>query len=139
MVVTHLSRQTGVYNLVGSRRVFAYAPSDGVAMRCQMYLKIGTVARPLDGSGGLFNFIFVIGNQTVQPSPQQVTFGTETESAIWSTPFFVPVGEYVEVYIQSPNGADTAVGVEAYLYPTGSGYEGPTINITPGVVAEEVV
>ncbi len=96
--------------------VLTHTPSASLHMTCQGYVKLGDGAKNLDGTGGTFNLVITVGGQTVQPSPQEIVFGTEARSSYWSTVFPVPANEEVIMRILSPNVADTDVDVTAYLF-----------------------
>jgi len=96
--------------------VLTDTPDASNATICQGYIKLGDGNDNLDGTGGDFQLVITVGGQTIQPSPQIVTFGTEVRSAIWTSQFPVPANEEVILRILSPNAADTDVDVTAYLY-----------------------
>ena len=77
---------------------------------------LGDASNPLDGTGGLFNFVITVDGQTVQPSPQVVTFSTAVRASVWTGMFPVPANGEVVISVTSPNAADSSVDVVAYLY-----------------------
>ena len=101
--------------------VLTDTPDASNATICQGYIKLGDGSYNLDGSGGDFQLVITVGGQTIQPSPQVVTFGTEVRSAIWTSQFPVPANEEVILRVLSPNADDTDVDVTAYLYDATSG------------------
>ncbi|MCP4568387.1 MAG: hypothetical protein GY841_12490 [FCB group bacterium] len=81
-------------------------------------IKLGDGVKDLDGTGGDFSLVITVGGQTVQPSPQTVTFSTAVRGMIWTTPFPIVAGDEVIMRVLSPNAADTDVDCTAYLYDT---------------------
>jgi hypothetical protein len=103
-------------NLTSLITVLTHTPSALLPFRCQALVKLGDGAKNLDGTGGDFQVVVTVGGQTVQPSPQTVTFSTAVRAAIFTSEFPVPAGEEVVVRVLSPNAGDTDVDVTAYLY-----------------------
>ena len=96
--------------------VLTDTPDASNPMLCQGLVCLGDGSKDLDGTGGDFSLVITVGGQTVQPSPQTVTFGTEIRSSIWTTPFPVPANQAVIMRVLSPNAGDSDVTVTAYLY-----------------------
>ena len=96
--------------------VLTHTPDASNPMICQGLILLGDGAKNLDGTGGSFLLYITVGGQTIQPSPQTVTFSTAVRAAVWSTPFPVPANAEVIMQVKSPNAADSDVDVTAYLY-----------------------
>ncbi len=116
MSIIQLDTENNDYNLTTSQAVLTHTPDALLNMICQGYIVLGDGIKNLDGSGGNFQFIIAVGGQTVQPSPQTMTFSTAVRSAVWTTLFPVPANAVVTLAVLSPNGADTDVDVTAYLF-----------------------
>lgn len=116
-VITQLDTEfkDGV-DITSSYLVLTDTPDGSEDMICQAYMKIGGAGGVLSGGGGNFELVITIDGFTVQPSPQVITFGTETASSVWTTQFPVPSNTEVKLYVKSPNAADSAVDVTSYLY-----------------------
>lgn len=85
---------------------------------CIGLIKLGDGTKNLDGTGGDFQLVITVGGQTVQPSPQTITFSTAVRGMVWTTPFPVVANDEVIMRVVSPNGADTDVDCTASLYDT---------------------
>lgn len=96
--------------------VLTHTPDASNPMLCQVLVKLGDGTKNLDGTGGDFELTITVGGQTIEPSPQTITFSTAVRAAIWSTPFPVPPNNEVVVKVLSPNAADSDVDTTAYLY-----------------------
>lgn len=96
--------------------VLTHTPT--VSAMCVGFIKLGDGAKNLSGTGGAFQLVITVGGQTVQPSPQTVTFSTAVRAAVWTTPFPVPANNEVIMKVLSPNAADADVDCTAYLYDT---------------------
>jgi len=96
--------------------VLTHTPDASNPMICQGLIFLGDGAKNLDGTGGAFQLIITVGGQTIEPSPQTVTFSTAVRAAVWTTPFPVPANKEVVIKVLSPNVADSDVDVTAYLY-----------------------
>lgn len=83
---------------------------------CIGLIKLGDGTKNLDGTGGDFQLVITVGGQTVEPSPQTITFSTAVRGMVWTTPFPVVANDEVIMRVLSPNAADTDVDVTAYLY-----------------------
>jgi hypothetical protein len=82
----------------------------------QGLIKFGDGVKNLSATGGAFQLVITVGGQTIQPSPQTITFSTAVRAAVWTTPFPVVGGDEVVIKVLSPNAADSDVDVTAYLY-----------------------
>ena len=87
-----------------------------VSGMCIGLIKLGDGTKNLSATGGAFQLKITVGGQTVQPSPQTVTFSTAVRSMVWTVPFPVVTGDTVVLQVLSPNAADSDVDVTAYLY-----------------------
>ena len=108
--------ETADRDLTSAVTVLTHTPSAVEHLMCIAYISLGDGSKNLDGSGGSFEVTIQIGSQTVQPSPQTITFSTAVRSQVWTTVFPVPETVQVLIKVKSPNGADTDVGVIARLY-----------------------
>lgn len=120
MLVTRLDNENADRNLTTYVTVLTHTPSASAHAWCQAVIKLGDGVKDLDGTGGAFLVKITVGSQTVQPSPQSVTFGTEVRSILVTVPFMVPANDAVVIQVQSPNAADTDVDVTAALYDVGT-------------------
>lgn len=111
-----LNSDNGDYDLTSLVTVFTDTPSASAAIRCQGYIAFGDGVKDLDGTGGDFQLVITIGGQTIEPSPQVITFSTAVRCAIWTSPFVVPPNSQVLFRVLSPNSGDSDVDVTAYLY-----------------------
>lgn len=116
MPILQLDSENADRNLTSSVTVLTHTPDASNPVLCQGLVMLGDGAKDLDGSGGDFELVITVGGQTIQPSPQTVAFGTEARSSVWTTVFPVPANAEVVLKAKSPNGADTDVGVTAYLF-----------------------
>ena len=96
--------------------VLTATPDASNPMLCQGYVAFGDGAKNLDGTGGDFSLVITVGGQTIEPSPQDITFSTAVRAGVWTTQFPVPANTEVILRALSPNAADTDVDVVAYLY-----------------------
>lgn len=123
--------------------VLTHTPSTVHATFCQGYIQFGDGVKALDGSGGNFEFIILIGGQTIQPSPQIVNLGTEVKSSVWTIRFPVPMSQEVVFKVKSPNVADNDVDISAYLYeiagPLFAVYEFIAEHISDYFIAECII
>lgn len=103
-------------DITSSYLILTDTPDGSNDILCQAYVEIGGAGGVLDGTGGNFELIITIDGFAIQPSPQVITFGTETASSVWTTQFPVPTGLEVKLYVKSPNADDNAVDVTTYLY-----------------------
>ena len=116
MPLVQLDTENADLNLTSSITVLTDTPDASNPTQCIGLVLLGDGAKNLDGTGGAFELVVTVGGQTVQPSPQLVTFGTEVRSAVWTSVFPVPANTEIVMKVKSPNGADTDVDVTAYLY-----------------------
>lgn len=103
-------------NLTSLVTVLTHTPSTSLPLRCQALVNLGDGTKNLDGTGGDFEVVVTVGGQTVQPSPQTLTFSTAVRASFFTAEFPVPAGAEVVVKVLSPNAGDTDVDVTAYLY-----------------------
>ena len=115
-MITQLDTENADRDLTGLITVLTHTPDAGNAMICQGLVMLGDGVDDLDGTGGTFELVITVDGQTVQPSPQEVAFGTEIRSAVWTTVFPVPANKEVILRVKSPNAGDNNVDVIAYLY-----------------------
>ena len=108
--------ENGDRDLTSLVTVITVTPDTSNPHHCQAYIEFGDGVKDLDGSGGVFELVITVGGQTIQPSPQEIIFGTEVRSGVWSAPFVVPPNKEVILRVKSPNAADTVVDVTAWLY-----------------------
>ncbi|NQU10692.1 hypothetical protein HQ590_07880, partial [bacterium] len=120
MPMTQLDTENADLDLTALITCLTDTPDASNPTKCMGLILLGDGAKNLDGTGGAFELVITVGGQTVQPSPQEITFGTEVRSAVWTTPFPVPANTEVILRVKSPNGADTDVDATAYLYDVGA-------------------
>lgn len=118
MSILQLDTENADRDLTSLVTVLTDTPDESNHIMCQGYIALGDGSKNLDGTGGQFELVITVGGQTVQPSPQIMTFGTEVRSAIWTTQFPVPANTEVIMQVKSPNSADTDVDITAYLFNT---------------------
>lgn len=114
--IEQLDTENADLDLTSMVTVLTDTPDASNPRLCIGYIALGDGVKDLDGTGGTFELVVTVGGQTVQPSPQEVSFGTEVRSGVWTAPFPVPANTEVILRVQSPNAADTDVDVTAYLY-----------------------
>ena len=131
-IIAQLDSENADLDLTSLVTVLTHTPDASNPMLCQAYIELGYAPKTLDGTGGLFEFVMTIGGQTVQPSPEIVNFGTEVRASIWTSQFLAPENTVVILRVKSPNGADTDVEVQAYLYDVFP------VNVASGVVESDV-
>lgn len=131
MAATRLTTQTGDFDLTSIAAVLSHTPDASNDQYVDITLRLGTVAKPLDGSGGKFQITVTIGDYVVQTSPQAYEFGTvATASPPTSRGHFVAAGEVVTIDVLSPNSADTDVTVTAILsQETTTGGGGTSVSV----------
>lgn len=118
-MLIQLAAQNGDYDLFSGETVLSATPSASAPMLCQVYIAMGDGVKNLSGVGGDFKLFVYVDNHGIEPCPQVITFGGDgVASGVWTAPFPVPANKQVDVYIQSPNAADSDVDVTAYLYDT---------------------
>ena len=116
MTINRIDTEIGNYDLTVTTRVLAAISSETKDTQCQVYVEIGDGTNNLDGSGGIFELTLKINGQNVQPAPQSYEFGLSPRASIKTNALIIPMGQTVQVYIKSPNAADTLVAVKAYLF-----------------------
>jgi len=114
-------------NLTSLVTVLTHTPSASLPLRCQALVNLGDEIKRLDGTGGDFQVVVTVGGQTIQPSPQTLTFSTAVRASFFTAEFPVPAGAEVVVRVLSPNAADTDVDVTAFLYDVLGGKIAATI------------
>ena len=115
-IIDQLDIENADRDITSTITVLTDTPDASNPMICQGLVYFGDGSKNLNGTGGNFELIITVGGQTIQPSPQVITFGTEARSAVWTSQFPVPANTEVILRVKSPNGADTDVDVTAYLY-----------------------
>ncbi len=133
-MLIQLDTENADRNITSSITVLTHTPDADIATWCQGFVLLGDGNKDLDGTGGIFELVITVGGQTIQPSPQSITFGTEGRSAVWSTPFPVHANAEVIMKVKSPNAADSDVDVTAYLYDLS-----PQIESGGGVNVREIL
>jgi hypothetical protein len=114
MALHQLDTENADRNLTSLVTVLTDSPAaSGI---CIGLIKLGDGTKNLSATGGAFQLVITVGGQTVQPSPQTITFSTAVRAAVWTTPFPVVAGNEVIMSVLSPNAADSDVDVTAYLY-----------------------
>lgn len=116
MSLKELDTENADRDLTSLVTVLTHTPTVGGV--CMGLIKLGDGTKNLDGTGGDFQLVITVGGQTVQPSPQTITFSTAVRGMVWTTPFPVVASDEVIMRVLSPNAADTDVDVTAYLYDT---------------------
>jgi hypothetical protein len=116
MPITEFTPQNADFDLTSSIAVLTITPDASNPTECIAFIELGDGAKDLDGTGGDFELVITVRGQTIQPSPQTITFGTEVQSGAWSTVFPVPANAEVVAKVKSPNAADSDVDVVATLY-----------------------
>jgi hypothetical protein len=115
MALKELYQESADHDIkTASHAVLTHTPT--VAAMCIALIKLGDGAKNLSATGGAFQLVITVGGQTVQPSPQSITFSTAVRAAVWTTPFAVPANDEVIISILSPNAADADVHVTASLF-----------------------
>jgi len=107
------------YDLTLQQTVLTHTPDASNPCLCQGLVCFGDGSKDLDGTGGDFELTVVVGGQTLEPDPQEITFSAATRTAVFTRAFPVPANAQVLLKAKSPNGADTDVDVTAYLYDVG--------------------
>jgi len=136
-MIVQLDTENADRDLTSIVTVLTDTPDASNPMICQGYVAFGDGVKNLDGTGGDFSLVVTVGGQTVQPSPQTVTFGTEVRSAVWTTPFPVPANTAVVMSVTSPNAADSDVDVTAYLYDAMPAAQAVNIDHDSTVIIQE--
>lgn len=142
MSIVQLDTENADRNLTSLVTVLTHTPSVSDNVLCQGYVALGDGTKNLDGTGGQFELVVTVGGQTVQPSPQIMTFGTEVRSSVWTTVFPVPANNEVILRVLSPNAADTDVDVTAYLFDVAAGATeawGHVVESTGSITAEQIL
>ena len=125
-------------NLTSLVTVLTHTPDASNARLCVGYVAFGDGSKNLSAEGGDFELTIEVGGQTIQPSPQTITFGAVARAAAFTFQFPVPANASVVIKALSPNAGDTDVDVTARLYdahvitPERAGY---LDNISAGAVA----
>ena len=132
MPLTQLDSENADRDLTSLVTVLTHTPSAAEHRQCQAFVAFGDGAKDLDGTGGDFEVVVTVGGQTIEPSPQTVTFSTAVRVAIWTNPFPVPSNQEVIIRALSPNAGDSDVDVTVYLFdiPVGSPVDGAIKNAT---------
>ena len=116
MALHQLDTENADRNITSLITVLTDTPA--ISGMCVGLIKLGDGVKNLSGVGGVFQLVITVGGQTVQPSPQLMTFSTAVRTMVWTTPFPVVAGDEVIIRVLSPNGADTDVDCTAYLFDT---------------------
>jgi hypothetical protein len=119
--MNQLDQENGDYDLTSSVTVLTDTPDASNPKVCQAYLAIGDGTKDLDGTGGDFEVVITVGSQTLEPSPQTITFSTATRVCLFTHAFPVPANTQVTVALKSPNAGDSDVDVTATLYDVTGG------------------
>jgi hypothetical protein len=119
--MNQLDQENGDYDLTSSVTVLTDTPDATNPKVCQAYLAIGDGTKDLDGTGGDFEVVITVGSQTLEPSPQTITFSTATRVCLFTHAFPVPANTQVTVALKSPNAGDDDVDVTATLYDVTGG------------------
>jgi len=114
MALHQLDTENADRNITSLITVLTDSPA--VSGMCVGLIKFGDGTKNLNGTGGDFSLVITVGGQTVQPSPQTITFSTAVRASVWTTPFPVVAGDQVIIRVLSPNAADSDVDITAYLY-----------------------
>lgn len=117
-MLVQLDTENADRNITALITVLTHTPSAANPMRCQGIVYLGDGVKNLSGAGGDFQLVITVGGQTVQPSPQTITFSTAVRATVFTTDFPVPANAEVILRVKSPNIADSDVDVTAYLYDT---------------------
>jgi hypothetical protein len=119
--MNQLDSENGDYDLTSSVTVLTDTPDASNPKICQAYIAIGDGSKDLDGTGGDFEVVITVGSQTLEPSPQTVTFSTATRVCIFTHAFPVPANTEVVIKLKSPNIDDDDVDVTVTLYDVTGG------------------
>jgi predicted GH43/DUF377 family glycosyl hydrolase len=119
--MNQLDSENGDYDLTSSVTVLTDTPDASNPKICQAYIAIGDGSKDLDGTGGDFEVVITVGSQTLEPSPQTVTFSTATRVCIFTHAFPVPANTEVVIKLKSPNAGDSDVDVTVTLYDVTGG------------------
>jgi len=132
-IITQLDTENADRNITSTITVLTDTPDASNPMLCQGLVYFGDGTKDLDGTGGNFELTITVGGQTIQPSPQIVTFGTEIRSSVWTSQFTVPANVEVILKVKSPNAADTDVDITAYLYDVFPA------NVSSGIIEADMI
>jgi len=119
-MITQLDTENADRDITSLITVLTDTPHATYPLLCQGLVFLGDGTKNLDGTGGNFSLVITVGGQTIEPSPQTVTFSTAVRAAVWTTVFPVPANKEVILRVLSPNAADSDVDVTAYLYDVGT-------------------
>ena len=123
MSLTQLDSENADRDLTSSVTILTHTPSVTEHRQCQAFIAFGDGVKDLDGTGGDFEVVTTVGGQTIEPSPQTVTFSTAVRTAVWTNPFPVPANREVVIQAKSPNAGDSDVDVTAYLFEDAIGID----------------
>jgi hypothetical protein len=116
-MINELDTENANLNLfTGPITVLTHTPSATKNILCQGVIHFGDGVDDLDGTGGNFELTITVGGQTIEPSPQIVTFSTAVRTMAFTTAFPVLANAEVIIRAKSPNADDDDVDVTAYLY-----------------------
>jgi hypothetical protein len=131
MALYQLDTENADRNITSSIAVLTHTPT--VNAVCIGLVKLGDGVKNLSATGGDFEIVIAVGGQTVEPSPQILTFSTAVRTAIWTNPFPVIANDEVIIKVKSPNGADSDVDCTAYLFDTTYGIPAAIAGAAGGV------
>jgi hypothetical protein len=114
-MLKQLDAETNDLDLTSFVLALTHTPDSVYPTQCQVAAYIGDGSKNLDGTGGTFKMKIMVGAYESPEIPFTITSG-DTRVIWWSDPFPVIISGVVKVYLFSPNGADTDVGVTVYLY-----------------------
>ncbi len=116
MPIALLDSEHADLDLTSTVTVLTHTPSASSPMLCQGLIMFGDGAKDLAAVAGNFEFIVTVGGQTIQPSPDVISFSGAVRAAAWTAIFPVPANLQVVIRVKSPNAADSDVDVTAYLF-----------------------
>lgn len=109
MPISGLHTDDDNYNLAAEPTVFSYTPDADNARRCSLRVDLGSVAKPLCGTGGAYELTIIVGDQTWNGGSETLLFGSAARAFMQSAAFDVRAGEQVDAKVKSPNAADNDV------------------------------
>ena len=117
--ITELDTENADRNLTSEVAVLTNTPDASNAILCQGIIYLGDGTKDLTATGGDFTVRVTVGGNTINGGGETRTLGTQVRATIVTEEFPVPANAEVIIYVTSPNGGDTDVGVTAYLYDVG--------------------
>lgn len=129
-MITELDNETTANaDLTSWVKVLTHTPDATHPKLCQVRIDLGQgVTGDLDGTGGNFKLQIKHGSYVGPVETHELKSGTQFGS-LWSQVFSVKENTAVEVWVLSPNAADTTVDVFTYLYDVGVSEDAVSANV----------